>query len=138
MLDCVPLLPCSLKNLNDGRVTGRTEVSPSGKRRSPLKGFARLPALGQPLPSGSHLLTSPTWPGDISDSARPPFVPAVGPNRWLITHALSDFCKTASAGSLSTERCLVTALKRLLGRCLSRCTESITRLVIQYAPIQLG
>jgi len=39
VLDCVPFLPPSLRNANDGCVTGLTEVSPSGQRSSPLKGL---------------------------------------------------------------------------------------------------
>lgn len=63
-----------------------------------------------------------------------PFISAAGVNHCLSTHALFILCRTASTGSLSTKRYLITAPKRLLRRCLSRSTECISCLVIQYAP----
>lgn len=58
MVDCVPFLPCSLKNANEGHVTGLTEVSSSGKHRSPLKGLSQLACLGSAFSLGvpcSHM-----------------------------------------------------------------------------------
>lgn len=77
----------------------------SREAQEPKKRGLSLPALGQPLPLGFYALHGPVWLGDSSDTSWPlPFVPALGTNHRLTTHALFIICKTASAGSLSTEQ----------------------------------